>query len=108
MTNLKKFLSIVAVVSALGASALATAPSSAHGFEHFHGFHHFHHWHHHWHSHWGFHWRSHWRFHPIHRHVWGYRYHFEGYRHVGVASAPRVCQPGFHLGYLGKFCWPNR
>jgi len=40
--------------------------------------------------------------------VWGYRYHFEGYRHVGVASAPRVCQPGFHLGYLGKFCWPNR
>ncbi len=57
---------------------------------------------------WGYHWGG--------EHRWGY--HWGGYRRVtevgaGVVEAPRVvetprCPEGTHLGYRGKYCWPNR
>ena len=100
--------------------ASAAPDASARGFHGgFHGG--FHRGFHRGHSHWG---HSHWG-HRFHRwgfrsHV-GYRYGFHrwGYRHYGyrvgyrpyrvaVNVAPRACPAGFHLGYLGRFCHPNR
>lgn len=136
MTTLRNTLAIALTAATLSLGAIATSPSaSAHGF--FHGGGHFHRnfgrvghgWGHHrfgngwggghrciWHSdcrrggqnRWGYHWGG--------EHRWGY--HWGGYRRVtevgvGVVEAPRVvetprCPEGTHLGYRGKYCWPNR
>ena len=114
MSTLRKLLNTALVVATLGVGALSATPGSAHRFEHFHRFHHWH-----WRSHWHTHWRTHWHFHEHfgwHSH-WGYRfhwrhgyhgvYHFGGYRPTVVVTTPRVCPPGTHAGYLGKYCWPN-
>jgi hypothetical protein len=36
-------------------------------------------------------------------HRWGYRRYGTGF----YSAAPRVCPPGQHLGYMGRYCWPN-
>jgi hypothetical protein len=71
---------------------------------------------------------------PCHRPIWGHRYggyrwggyRWGGYRWGGYrrpvvmgggvnigggvigGGAPRTCPPGTHLGYMGRFCWPDR
>ena len=63
---------------------------------------------------WGHEHRSgyHWCFHHGCEHRWGY--HWGGYRRVaeiGVGESVPIkpeCPEGTHLGYMGKYCWPNR
>lgn len=59
------------------------------------------HWHHrHCHRfHYHYHWHSHYRSH----HYWFHRYSWHRHHY-----ATRACPIGYHLGYLGKHCWPNR
>jgi hypothetical protein len=112
---------IAAGAAAVTLSFAALTPASAHwhgGFGHFHSHFHFHEhgrfgFHEHWrfHAHWRYgehhRWCFHWRYCGPHygwRHP--YRYHV-GYAAPVVAEAP-ACPVGFHLGYLGKHCWPNR
>ena len=119
MNKLRNFIAAAAATITLSVAALT--PASAHfhgghgGFGHFHSHFRFHersrmgshaHWRHGWRHRWCFRGRCGRRF------GWGSRYHF----HYRVASgesavaAPRGVGPpaGFHLGYLGKHCWPNR
>jgi hypothetical protein len=128
MNILRKTLAIALTAATLGLGAIETTTSaSAHGF--FHGGHGggFHHgfgrvghrfgWDHHrfgrehrfgWgYGHrWGYHWCRHYGC----EHRWGY--HWGGYRRVEVAVAEApispICPEGTHLGYNGKYCWPNR
>ncbi len=70
----------------------------------------------HWHPRIGWHYHHRWGIHVGFRweHRWGHRW--TGYRHVvhvgprihGIPVVAGVCPPGTHLGYEGKFCWPNR
>ncbi|WP_210162535.1 hypothetical protein [Methylocapsa acidiphila] len=107
---------VVAASLALSVAALSSE-AFARGFHHSHRSHHFHHFHHgfHRHGHFG-HWGRH--FHHYHHRFHHYRYHYHyryGYhyhwRHhsygVAVSGAPRACPPGYHLGYLGRYCHPN-
>lgn len=107
-----RLLKTILVAAGMTLAVASTAPeASAHGFHrHFGGHwghHGGHHWGHRWGHHWG--WGRHWRYHYHYR--YGYRWHHRfGYRSWGyaVASGPRVCPAGTHLGYLGRFCHPNR
>jgi hypothetical protein len=102
-----RILNLALAAAALTLTLASTAPdASARGFHG--GFHHSH-WGHRFHQ-WGF--RSHFGYRHFHYgyrwgHRWGYRYGYRSYG-VNVAAAPRVCPPGTHLGYLGRFCHPNR
>jgi hypothetical protein len=130
MTTLRKTLAIAITAATLGFGAIATSSeASARGFGHGGGFHgHFGHFGH---SHFGGH-RFGFRYggHRFgHRwgggHRWGYRwggghrwgYHWSGYRRFAgggfsgggsMGGAPNSCPYGTHLGYAGRFCWPNR
>ena len=125
---MNKLRNLIAAAAALTLSFAALTPASAHfnigrgGFGHFHGHFRFHeHWrfgfHEHWrsrfHEHWRYGWHHrlcfHWRYcGPHYGGNWRYHYHYGvGYSAPVVAEAP-VCPVGFHLGYLGKHCWPNR
>jgi len=114
MNKIRNLIAAFATAVSLGAAALT--PASAHfhfghgGFGHFHG-------HFRGHDHWRFRFHEHWR---VGRHCWhcgprlGWRYHFHNRYRLAygatVVAAPTVaaCPTGFHLGYLGKHCWPNR
>jgi len=91
---------LVAAATLTAAMASAAPDASAYGFR---GFHHSH-WGHHFHR-WGFRWHSSYRWH--YRYHWGYRYGSRPYS-VAINTAPRACPPGTHLGYLGRYCHPNR
>jgi hypothetical protein len=135
MTTLRKTLAIALTAATLGFGAIAAPPSaSAHGYGHFHrdfgrvghrfGWGHHFGWGHNHRFGWGVGHRCfyHWGCHRGGEHRWGY--HWRGYRRIGEAAvgaveapraieAPRVvvapsCPAGTHLGYLGKYCWPNR
>ena len=83
-----RILNTVLAATALTLSLASTVPeASARGWYH--------------HSHWSHHYR-HWGFRSHVGYRWGHRW---GYRHYGVS---RVCPPGSHLGYLGRYCHPNR
>lgn len=71
------------------------------------------------HSHYSWHYRFHYRYARWHSHCWahrwcapGYRIHYSYVRPVVQTAAPAVagpvCPAGTHLGYAGKYCWPNR
>ena len=136
MTTLRNTLAIALTALTLSVGAIETSSdASAHGY--FHGGGRFHHefgrmghrfgWDHHrfggWDRGWGRHrygWGRgcifHWGCRGGGEHRWGY---WGGYRRVAevgvgvaVAEAPVVvtprCPEGTHLGYRGKYCWPNR
>ena len=111
MKTLRNTLAIAVTAAMLGIGAIsASSPASARGFHHGGGFHRGH-------SHFG---HPHFGHHHFGRgrgfghrwggHRWGYRW--GSYRHFGGISygvgAPRACPVGTHLGYNGKYCWPNR
>jgi hypothetical protein len=124
MKSLRTTFAIAIAVAMLGIGAIsASSPASARGFHHGGGFHHSHghfgHRHfghrqfgrghrfgHHWGHRWGYGWGYGWGG----GHRWGYRW--GGYRRIGgvygVGEAPRACPMGTHLGYAGRYCWPNR
>ncbi len=113
MKTLRITLAIAMTAAMLGIGTIAAvSPASARGFHHgggFHGHGHFGHGHfghrHFGHRHFGW---GHGFGHRWGGHRWGYRW--GGYRHFGGFSygVSRVCPIGSHLGYNGKYCWPNR
>jgi len=116
MKTLRITLAIAVAAAMLGIGAIsASSPASARGFHHGGGFHRGHG--HFGHRHFGHRGFGHRHFgwgrgfgHRWGGHRWGYRW--GGYRHFGGISygvgAPRACPVGTHLGYNGKYCWPNR
>ena len=109
-----RILNAVLAAAAVTFAVASVAPdASARGF-HGGGFH-GHHWGGHFHR-WGF--RSHFghRYsfyrHWHYGHRWHYRWHYRyahfGYRSYRVAYDTAACPPGYHLGYLGRYCHPNR
>jgi hypothetical protein len=104
MSKLRILLAAASTATALGISALAATPASAHVMHGGHGFGH---------EHFGFHdsfrFRESFRFHEGwrvggRRYGWGYGYGGPGV----VVGEAAICPPGFHLGRFGRFCWPNR
>ena len=111
MINIRKNSAIAFAAAALTLGVLtATAPASAHGF-HGGGVHRIgggfgrggH-------GHFGFGWvRGHYGYRWGGYHRFGYRFGgYRGFAHVAEVATPRVCPDGTHLGYRGKYCWPNR
>ena len=124
MSTLSKSLAIAVTAVTIGLGMAATTTSASafaphHGMEFRHA--RFHHWGGHWgrhfHSHW--HVRYHWHYRYAHSHCWSHRwcgprigYHFhhvhDRVRVVETGTVLPRCPPGMHLGYEGKYCWPNR
>ena len=118
MITIRKNLAIALTAAALTLGALtATSPASAHGFGGGRGGHGIGGGHgvgggfgRGGHGHFGYGWgRGHYGYRWGGYHRFGYG--FAGYRrfaHVDVVATPRVCPEGTHLGFRGKYCWPNR
>lgn len=124
MKTLRNTLAIALTAATLGLGMIATT-TEASAFEgnrypHIHRF-----GGHHWNNHFRFHARWNFRFHEHYRFAhyrfhcgrfefcrphYGYgRIHYGTAVNVGVAApATTNCAPGTHLGYEGKYCWPNR
>jgi hypothetical protein len=125
MTTLRNTLAIAFTAATISLGAIAaSSPASAFGFRHGGGFHgHYGHFHGHFGGHrFGFRYGGHrWGGHRWGGHRFGYRwggghrwgYHWSGYRRNiviggGGGGGSRSCPYGSHLGYAGRFCWPNR
>lgn len=46
----------------------------------------------------------HYRWHTWHRYHFWHRYYYRNY----ATTSGSACPAGYHLGYLGRRCWPNR